>query len=46
MFINKQKSPIKKWNIENIVLIVIKHLKINQISALHDPYGVDIPLNK
>ena len=25
------------WNIENIVIIVIKHLEMKQISALNDP---------
>ena len=26
--------------------IKIKHLEINQILALNNPYGVDMPLNK
>ena len=33
-------------NIENIVMIVIKCLQMNQISALNNPPGVDMPLNK
>ena len=32
-------------NIGNIV-IIIKHLEINQISAFNNPKWVDIPLNK
>ena len=31
-------------NIENIVMIRIKHLKINQMLALNNPYRVDMPL--
>ena len=34
------------WNIENIVIITIKHLQINKISALNNPLGVDMLLNK
>ena len=34
-----------QWNIENVVMVVTKHLEINQISALNVP-GVDMPLNK
>ena len=26
-----------QWNIKNIVMITIKHLQINQISALNNP---------
>ena len=33
-------------NIENRVMIVIYHLEMNQISALNNPLGVDISLNK
>ena len=33
------------WNIENIV-VRIKYLQMNQISALNNPLGVDMPLNK
>ena len=32
------------WNIENIVMIVIKHLDVNQISILNNTF--DMPLNK
>ena len=35
-----------QWNIENILMITIKHLEIHQISALNNPYRVDMPLNK
>ena len=35
----------KKSNIENIVLITIKHLQTNQILALNNPYRVDLLLN-
>ena len=36
---NKKKTAIKNlwWNIENIVMITIKHLQINQISTLNKP---------
>ena len=30
---------------KNIVRIIIKHLQMNQISALNYPSGVDMPLN-
>ena len=33
-------------NIENIVIIVIKHLEIIQILALNKPQRVYVPLNK
>ena len=29
-----------------MVMILIKHLKINQILTLNNPYGVDMLLNK
>ena len=34
-----RKSAFYKmqWNIENIVIIIIKHLQINQILVLHNP---------
>ena len=41
----KKKKKVQ-WNIENIVMITLKQLQMNQISALNDPLGVDIPLNK
>ena len=31
---------------DNIVMITIKHLQINPISSLNNPYRVDMPLNK
>ena len=31
---------------ENIIMIVIKHLEMNQISAFNNSYGLDKPLNK
>ena len=34
------------WDIKNVVKITTKHLQINQISALDNPQGTDIPLNK
>ena len=33
-------------NIENIVIVTIKHLLMNQIPALNNPWGVKISLNK
>ena len=41
------KSKIKKttqFNIENIVVVTIKHLQMNQILALNNPYRVGMPL--
>ena len=32
-----------KWNIENIIMIVIKNL---EILALNNPPGVELPLTK
>ena len=29
-----------------IIMITIKHIQKNQISALNNPYGVDMSLNK
>ena len=31
-----------QWKIENVVIITIKPLWINQISALNNPLGVDV----
>ena len=31
-----------QWNIENIVMIAIKYLEMNEISALIRPLGIDI----
>ena len=39
-----KKKKTKKCNIENRV--IIKHLPMNQISALNNPLGVDMLLNK
>ena len=33
-------------DIENILMVSTKQLQINQISALNDPYAVDMLLNK
>ena len=41
-----KKCKNAQWNIENIVMIVIKSLQMNQISVLNNPRGVYIPLNK
>ena len=35
-----------KWNIENMVMIVIKHLQSDQISALNSPQGVQMPVKQ
>ena len=35
-----------QWNIKLIVMITIKHLKMNQILTLNDPLGVDMVLKK
>ena len=29
-----------QWNIENIVMIVLKHLEMNQFSVLNNPYAI------
>ena len=34
------------WNIGNSDIITIKHLRVNQVSVLDNPQGVDKPLNK
>ena len=34
------------WNIENILLIIIKQLQINQILVLSKPKRIGLPLNK
>ena len=36
----------KKNAVGHIVRITIKHLQVNQISTVNNPYGVDVPLNK
>ena len=35
-----------QWIIENIVMIIIKHLQMNQILASNNLLGVDMPLKK
>ena len=35
-----------QYNIKNIVIIMIKHFQMNQISALNNPYRVNVPFNK
>ena len=35
-----------RWNIENLVMITIKHLQMDQILALDNRKGVYITLNK
>ena len=32
-------QKLLQWNMENIVMIVLKHLQITQISALKNPLG-------
>ena len=41
-----QKYNLKKNAIENMVLIIIKHLKMNSVLALYKPEGIDMLLNK
>ena len=41
----KKNTKIIQWNIENIIT-TIKHLQINQISALNNLLGIDMLLNK
>ena len=31
-----------QWYIGNIIMITLKHLEMNQISALNNPQGVDM----
>ena len=45
----RQKSAIKRkmlLNFKNIVIIVIKHLWMNQMLELNTPYGADVQLKK
>ena len=44
-YISVCKQIIKEmlWNIENIVLMTIKHLQMNQILALNNPLEVEMP---
>ena len=35
-----------QWNNENIVIITFKHLQMNKILALNNPYDIEMPLNK
>ena len=50
MIIDKQVELQRKrkfqWNIENMVMIIIKHLPINKVSVLINPLRVDMLLNK
>ena len=39
-------SKETQWNIENIAIITVKYLQMDQISALNNPQGVDMPLYK
>ena len=44
-----EKSVVKKWlqwNIENIVMIIMKDLQMNQILVSNNPLAVDMPLYK
>ena len=34
------------WIMENILMFIIEHLEMNQISALNNPQEADLPLNK
>ena len=43
-YTNKWLAKNVHLNLENIV-ITIKHLQFNQILALNNPKGVDIPFN-
>ena len=42
----KKKNTTKKmqWIIENIIMIIIKHLEINKILALNNQQAIDVPL--
>ena len=46
MIIDKKFLLKMKWNIENIILIVITYLEMIQILVLSNIYGVDTPLKK
>ena len=35
-----------QWNIENLVMVTIKHSEMNQISALNATVGVPMLFNK
>ena len=38
--------PLNKLAKPNIIMIAIKHLQINQFSALNNPEAVDMPWSK
>ena len=48
MMIDFKKCNSKKikWKIENIVMVVMEYLQVNQVSALNNPWWVDMSLNK
>ena len=35
-----------QWNVENMDMIVIKHLQLNQTLALNNPLEIDMQLKK
>ena len=43
-----KQTAMKKWlqwNVENIIMTIVKHLELNLMTALNNPKGVDVPLN-
>ena len=42
----RDKVQFFKWNIENIIISIIKHWQMNQILELNNPKRVVMPLNK
>ena len=47
----RKKSRVKRNNLKrtlkmSVVIIIIKHLEINDTLALNKPLGIGIPLNK
>ena len=47
IIIDKMYGLKNDWNgTLEIVMIIIKHLEINLIPTLNNPWGVDMPLNK
>ena len=46
ILIDNLKSAIVKWNIENIIMLMIKDLQMYQILALNNPQRIDMSLKK
>ena len=43
LYTNERDFFKRQWNIENKVIVIMKHLDMNQISALYNTQQVDMP---